>query len=109
MFILNKYQEFEKLEHTKVPSYWYSGYTEDNSEFVDLKTTICGDSNYDKSKDEAIKIITNKLRSKGIENAHVVMNKVSHIGNYSINSQNKEEQYEINEFKKFINKIQKIY
>ena len=106
MLINLNFDEFDKLGPTEIPSYWYSGYTEDSSEFVDLKTTICGDSNYDKSKNEAIKMVKNKLQSKGIKNAYVVMNKVSHIGNYNINSQNKEEQYEINEFKKFINKIQ---
>ena len=102
---LNKFREFEKLKATKVPSYWYSGYTEDSSEFVDLKTTICGDSDYNISKEEAIEIIINKLKEKNIENAHVVMNKISHMGNYSIISDKKEEQYEINEFKKFIQKI----
>ena len=103
---LNEFKEFEKLKATKVPSYWHSGYTEDSSEFVDLKTTICGDSDYNISKKEATKLITNKLKEKNIENAHVVMNKISHMGNHSIISDKKEEQYEIDEFKKFIKKIE---
>ena len=103
---LNKFQEFKKLKATKVPSYWYSGYTEDSSEFVDLKTTIFGDSDYNISKEKATEIIINKLKAKNIENAHVIMNEMSHMGNHNIISDKKEEQYEINEFKKFIKKIE---
>lgn len=103
---LNKFKEFEKLKATKVPSYWYSGYTEDSSEFVDLKTTIYGDPDYNISKEEATEIIINKLKDKGIENARVVIKKISHMEGYSIISGKKEAQYEINEFKKFIKKIE---
>jgi len=71
-----------------------------------LKTTIYGDPDYNISKEEATEIIINKLKDKGIENARVVIKKISHMEGYSIISGKKEAQYEINEFKKFIKKIE---
>lgn len=108
MFInLKSFKEFDKIKPTYVPSYWYSGYTKDSSEFVDLKTTIANSSKH-LSQEEATTAIKNELKKKGINNATVFINNAPHVANYSTSPTTDEEKAELIEFKKFIEKITPI-
>ena len=123
MFInLNSFKELKKIKPTKVPSYWYSGYTESIAEFVDLITTVCGHSYVDMKPSEAAKEVKKTLEDMGIRNTHVVMNRASHLANHNFEKTTyegladhnfktpttDEELNEMDEFKKFVDVIAKF-
>ena len=120
MFInINSFKELKNIKPTNVPSYWYSGYTEGISEFVDMITTVCGLPYIDMQPSEAAQKVKQTLEDMGIMNAHVVMNKASHLANHNfekttyegLDNHNfktpttDEELEEMNEFKKFVDII----
>ena len=84
MFInISSFKELKNIKPTSVPSYWYSGYTEGISEFVDMITTVCGLPYIDMQPSEAAQKVKQTLEDMGIMNAHVVMNKASHLANHN--------------------------
>ncbi len=117
MFVnVNSFKELKNIRPTSVPSYWYSGYTEGISEFVDLMTTVCGRSYVDMAPHFAAQEVKQTLESMGIKNAYVFMNKASHLANhkfekttyegldnYNFKTPTTDEEIgEMNEYKKFV-------